>query len=216
MIEDFIFPNNSFPTTLENYRRIATFDPLYHEIQLLYPSFLYNVYNCAIFSIDLYIFLLASRLICQRARSPGRCQKHRGIFAKQVVLPRQLERIQCELVPFADRAICLRSRSRSPWHGKCARVLIESFVQNRTQLLRPVIQSGTMSSQPDTSLSRNARSRYARSYLATRSEMQIKVSSHNWSSLSTYLSEKCARTSELSLPSFLSNIDMKYKCRNAR
>lgn len=45
--------------------------------------------------------------------------------------------------------------ARSPWHGKCARAcaLIESFVQNRTQLLRPVIQSGTMSSRPDTSLS---------------------------------------------------------------
>lgn len=120
-----------------------------------------------------------------------------------------------------DRAICLRSQPRSPWHGKCARALIESFVQNRTQLLQAVIQSGTMSSQPDTSLSRNAYgcvhwSRYARSYLATRSEMQIKVSSHNWSSLSTYLSEIRTWTNELSLLTFLSNIDMKYKYWNAR
>lgn len=172
-----------------------------------------SLHSCSRFSLDL------SKRSSNRLMPKASVRLE--IFAKQVALPIQIERTQCELVPFVDRAICLRSQSRSPWHGKCARALIESFVQNRTQLLRPVIQSGTMSSQPDTSLSRNAcccvdRSRYARSYLATRSEMQIKVSSHNWSSLSTYLSEKRARTNELSLPSFLSNIDMKYKYWNSR
>lgn len=38
--------------------------------------------------------------------------------------------------------------------------------------------------------------------------MQIEVSSHNWSSLSAYLSKKRAWTNELSLPSFLSNDDV--------
>jgi len=133
--------------------------------------------------------------------------------------PYRIGRIQCELTLFVDRAVCLRSQSRSPWHGKYARALIESFVQNRTQLLRLVIQSGTMFSQPDTSLSRNACgcvywSRYAWSYLTTRSEMQIKVFSYNWSSLSTYLSDKRVWTDELSLVSFLSKIDIKYKYWN--
>ena len=68
----------------------------------------------------------------------------------------RIGRIQCELTLFVDRAVCLCSQSRSPWHEKYARALIEFFVQNRTQLLRLVIQSGTMFSQPDTSLSRNA------------------------------------------------------------
>lgn len=138
-----------------------------------------------------------SRLVYQ-----GACDRYKWSMPKALAIlhvellrnrwfcPYQTEWIQCELA-VRGSAIYLSSQSRSPWHGKCARALIESFVKNRTQLLRPVIQSRTMSSRSDTSLSRNAcsvhRLRYARSYLETRSEMQIEVSSHNWSSLSSCL-----------------------------
>lgn len=170
--------------------------------------------------LSLSFLLCISRASCtapQGARDRHRAQKSKntgmkhararvcvcvcGAFAKQVVSSVQAERSPSVRGP---RSVFVANPARLGMENARACALIESFVQNRSQLLRPVIQSGTMSSRPDTSLSRNARgarrSRYARSYQETRSEMQIEVSPHNWCSLSTRLSENHTWTSEEARP----------------
>lgn len=111
--------------------------------------------------------MCASRLICR-----GACNRHRSMLQDRYCAPTSNF---CETGGFVhidrentmrvrrSRGLSLRGQSRSPWHGKCSRALIESFVQNRTQLLQSVIQSGTMSSRPDTSLFRSTCARVHRS-----------------------------------------------------